>query len=96
VEVTLTLNDTMWSELLDASRESRCPSPVLFASECVESVLASRRLPRVEPSPYGAQGYGSKRGHGRHEDVEQEFEDAEDAGLVTHRVMIPSDTVEML
>jgi hypothetical protein len=50
---TLDLNEVMLAELVDAARECRC-SPKIFAAESLESVLASRRLPRVPPARNGA------------------------------------------
>ena len=46
MELELTLADEMLAELHDAARECQC-SPRQFAIDCVESVLASRRLPHV-------------------------------------------------
>lgn len=40
-------------ELIAAAKEARC-NPELFAAECLESVLASRRLPFVRPAAQGA------------------------------------------
>lgn len=49
---SVSLPDVMFQELLEAARESRC-SPTIFAAQSVESVLASRRLPRVTPGSIG-------------------------------------------
>jgi hypothetical protein len=55
MELTLTLElpDGLYQELLDAAVESRC-TPKMFAAESVESVLASRRLPKVSQGRCGA------------------------------------------
>jgi hypothetical protein len=55
VELTfsLMLPDELYRELIDSCRERSC-SPKQFAAESVESVLASRRLPRVTPAAQGA------------------------------------------
>ena len=50
---SLILPDALFKELEDAARECRC-SPKIFAAQSVESVLASRRLPRVTPGEHGA------------------------------------------
>lgn len=42
---SLTLPDERYRELIDGCRERSC-SPKQFAAESLESVLASRRLPR--------------------------------------------------
>jgi hypothetical protein len=54
VELNLSLNlpDVMFQELVEAARECQC-SPKIFAAQSVESVLASRRLPRVTPGSIG-------------------------------------------
>jgi hypothetical protein len=51
--ISLTLPDELYNELIDGCRERRC-SPKQFAAESLESVLASRRLPRVKPGGHGA------------------------------------------
>lgn len=53
-----TLPDDLHAELLRASRECRC-SPVAFAVEALESVLASRRLPQCKQAAYGARPHGT-------------------------------------
>ena len=50
---SLTLPDELYRELIDSCRERSC-SPKQFAAESLESVLASRRLPRVAAAPHGA------------------------------------------
>lgn len=52
MDFTLVLNEQLYAELIDGCRECNC-SPKQFAAESLESVLASRRLPRVA---LGAQG----------------------------------------
>lgn len=48
------LPDELYRELMEACRECEC-SPKRFAAESIESVLASRRLPRVaEARMHGA------------------------------------------
>lgn len=49
---SLTLPDALYQELIDGCQECRC-SPKEFAAQSVESVLASRRLPRVEAGRCG-------------------------------------------
>ena len=49
---SMTIPDTLYQELIEAARESRC-SPKIFAAQSVESVLASRRLPRVAQGSHG-------------------------------------------
>lgn len=46
--VTIELDDVLYAELEAAARaiQSKGFGPAQFAEECVESVLASRRLPR--------------------------------------------------
>jgi hypothetical protein len=48
VELTfsLTLPDALFQELIVAAKDCKC-SPKQFVTECLECVLASRRLPRV-------------------------------------------------
>jgi hypothetical protein len=55
VRVTLDLDlpAALHGELLEAANEARCNLEV-FAGECVESVLATRRLPHVRPGAHGA------------------------------------------
>lgn len=88
---SLTLPQELYTELVEACQNSEC-SPKQFASECLEGALASRRLPKVfiPRLTQGARMCGTSRG------VEIEPEDAAEAGLITHRVLIPSDTTEML
>ena len=74
MELELTLADEMLAELHDAARECQC-SPRQFAIDCVESVLASRRLPKVyvPELTQGARMRGTSRGT---VEDEPEFEDA--------------------
>jgi len=49
VQIKINLDPEMIRELETASRENQL-TPQGFAAECIESVLASRRLPTVRPS----------------------------------------------
>jgi hypothetical protein len=53
VTLELDLPITLHTEMLEAAKEARC-NPAVFAGECLESVLASRRLRRVRPGAHGA------------------------------------------
>jgi len=53
VTLDLDLPAALHGELLDAAKEARCGLEV-FAGECVESVLATRRLPHMRQAPHGA------------------------------------------
>jgi hypothetical protein len=55
VRVTLDLDlpTALHGELLEAAKEAQC-NPEVFAGECLESVLASRRLPHVRHGAHGA------------------------------------------
>ena len=81
----LTLADEMLAELNDAARECQC-SPRQFAIDCVESVLASRRLPKVyvPELTQGARMRGTSKA--RHEEVEPET--PQEAGLVVHGFLL--------
>jgi hypothetical protein len=52
-KLTITLSEEMFNELSIAAVDSAeldendAPTPAIFARECVESVLASRRLERI-------------------------------------------------
>jgi hypothetical protein len=48
----LELPDALYAELIEATRECKC-TPRQFAIESLESVLASRRLPKVEAGAHG-------------------------------------------
>jgi len=54
--VVVTLNEVLFEELEQAARSAREHGfgPAEFATEAVESVLASRRLPRVTRGKVGA------------------------------------------
>lgn len=52
------LNDQMAAELESVRRESNCSSLAQVAAECVEVVLAERRLPHVTAGVYGARPVG--------------------------------------
>lgn len=71
----LTLAKEMFDEITLAARECNC-SPRQFAIECVEAILAERRLPKVRPAAYGAQIRGTRVAANEHED-EDEHEDEE-------------------
>lgn len=47
LEIRLELNEEMSIELVEAARDCQSLSPRQFALDCVESILASRRLPHV-------------------------------------------------
>lgn len=49
---SLTLSEELYAELIDGCQECAC-SPKQFAAESLESVLASRRLPKVEAGRCG-------------------------------------------
>jgi hypothetical protein len=49
----LNLPGPLHAELQEAAKEAQC-NPEVFAGECVQSILASRRLPRLRPAPHGA------------------------------------------
>ena len=49
----LDLPGPLHGELIAAAKEARV-NPELFAAECVESTLASRRLPFIRQAPHGA------------------------------------------
>jgi hypothetical protein len=76
VELTFTLSQTLFSELVDACKESQC-SPRQFAGECVEAILAERRLPRVEIGSHGAWTSGTR---GTRSTAVEEQEEAEPEG----------------
>ena len=48
--LTFTINSDLYSDLQRAAQEAQC-SINRFASECVESVLAERRLQKLPPPP---------------------------------------------
>ena len=52
VTLNLDLPAALHGELLEAAKEARC-NPEVFAGECLESVLASRRLPSVAIGKHG-------------------------------------------
>ena len=49
----LDLPGPLHGELIAAAKEARV-NPELFAAECVEATLASRRLPFIRPAVLGA------------------------------------------
>jgi hypothetical protein len=53
VILDLDLPGPLHAELQEAAKEAQC-NPEVFAGECVQSILASRRLPRLRPAPHGA------------------------------------------
>ena len=88
--ITIVLEDALYTELQQASAEvhEMGYTPEVWAGEAVSSTLASRRLPKVYV-PRLSQGP-------QHFKRVAEPEDAAEAGLVTHRLISPSDTLEML
>lgn len=52
VTLNLDLPAALHGELLEAAKEAKC-NPEVFAGECVESVLATRRLPHVRTGAHG-------------------------------------------
>jgi hypothetical protein len=82
----MALPDELHSELEDAARACQLTARD-FVAECVQAILAERRLPRVYTPPLtqGPRMRGTSRDY---EDVEPEFEDAEDAGIVAHRILL--------
>jgi hypothetical protein len=69
LNLTLTLPDALYNELLDGCREASC-HPKIFAAEALQSVLASRRLPKVEMGRYGARMRGTSGGTGHEDETE--------------------------
>lgn len=60
MRIEIELNDEMAAELESVRRESNCSSTAQVAQECVEVVLAERRLPHVPAgSLYGARMHGT-------------------------------------
>ncbi len=53
MELVIRLSDVMSTELREACQACEC-SPLQFAAEALESVLAERRLPRVALGTHGA------------------------------------------
>ena len=82
------LPELLYRELLEACTERSCHRTTL-ASEALECLLAARRLPKVyvPELTQGARmrGVTAKAA----EDQEQDFEDAAEAGLVTHGILLP-------
>jgi hypothetical protein len=76
--VELMLADEMLNELEKAARACQC-TPRQFALDCVESVLASRRLPHVFV-PTLTQGAQIGRGAGH--------EDENETDLVRHKILL--------
>jgi hypothetical protein len=60
VLLKIELNETMAEELERVRRESNCSSLAQVATECVEVVLAERRLPQVTAGVYGARPPGKE------------------------------------
>ena len=54
MRIEIELNDEMAAELESVRRESNCSSTAQVAQECVEVVLAERRLPHVPAAVLGA------------------------------------------
>lgn len=59
MRIEIELNDEMAAELELVRRESNCSSVTQVAQECVEVVLAERRLPHVPAAALGARLYGT-------------------------------------
>jgi hypothetical protein len=59
VILQIELNDEMAAELESVRRESNCSSTAQVAQECVEVVLAERRLPHVPGAALGARPFGT-------------------------------------
>jgi hypothetical protein len=87
MEITLELNEEMSAEIVEAARACQCPSPRQFAVEAIEACLATRRLPRVDPAPYGGRTTGTS-GHGQQSGHDEEFETPADAGIVEHKILL--------
>ena len=87
VQITIFLPDEMHAELKAVSAEINEMGfgPDKWAQECIESALATRRLPRMwaRGAAHGAFTSGMRRG------AAQEPEDAAEAGLTVHRVIVP-------
>lgn len=79
----------MSDELAQAARDCLC-SPRQFALECLESVLASRRLPRVyvPPLTQGAQHCRGTRKAGREDEAGDELK------LTEHPINFPVPCLE--
>jgi hypothetical protein len=56
---TIELNDELARELEAVRQETNCFSTAQVAQECVEVVLAERRLPHVTAAALGARPYGT-------------------------------------
>jgi hypothetical protein len=84
----LTLAREMFDEITLAARECNC-TPRQFAIECVEAILAERRLPKVTPAPYGAQMRGTRWTGNEHEDAEaaDDYEER-DVELLEHKILL--------
>ena len=76
LDFSLTLSDELYADLIADCQECSC-SPKQWASEAVESVIASRRLPKVNAAPQGAR-------FGRALQDEREIE----ASLCEHRILL--------
>lgn len=65
MQITITLPRELGRELKAAAAACALGderiSPALFAQEAVESVLASRRLPKIAPGKYGARVIGAEK-----------------------------------
>ena len=60
--IVISLSDTLYATLSEVSANAHEPmlTPEVWATECVESALASIRLPNVTPGRLGGRAFGSR------------------------------------